>query len=102
MPEPVDQGGYHDANMTLPADGAPGAAVCHAGGANADLPPQWLAYVIVADLDTSIRACVDRGGNVVAGPKAEAPSGRFCVIRDPADAVVALIDQAGASWQPSS
>lgn len=99
VPEPVDQGGYADANMVLPVGGTPVAGVCHALGENADLPPQWLAYLVVADLDASIRTCVDRGGSVVAGPKGESPGGRFCVIRDPAGAVAALIDQAGAAWQ---
>ena len=92
-PEPLDMGGYSDFFMAAEPGGPPVAGVCHARGPNADLPPQWLAYVVVADLDASVRQCRDHGGDVVAGPKGDAASMRYCVIRDPAGAVVALMEQ---------
>ena len=92
-PESLDMGGYSDFVMTAESGGIPVAGVCHARGPNADLPPQWLAYIVVADLDTSVRRCIDLGGGVVAGPKWDAASMRYCVIRDPAGAVVALMEQ---------
>jgi predicted enzyme related to lactoylglutathione lyase len=92
-PTPVDMGGYSDFAMTAPASEAPVAGICHARGDNADLPPRWLAYIAVADLDASVRRCLDLGGAVVAGPKGAAPGGRYCVIRDPAGAVVALMER---------
>ncbi len=90
--EPVDMGGYHDFNLTDPGSGTPVAGVCHARGVNADLPSQWLIYFVVADLDRSLAACADTGGELVAGPRGLA-GGRFAVIRDPAGAVCAV-------WQP--
>ena len=54
-PEPVEMGGYADFNMLAPSTGEPAAGVCFARGANAELPPQWLIYVTVADLDASVR-----------------------------------------------
>lgn len=90
----VDMGGYSDFNMTPPASDRPVAGVCHARGSNADLPAQWLIYVIVADLDASLRRTADLGGAVVAGPKNMGGQGRYAVIRDPAGAVAAL-------WQPA-
>lgn len=91
--EGVDMGGYEDFNM-IPAGGdRPAAGICHARGGNADLPAQWLVYVVVADLDASIERCRDLGGAVIAGPKGSG-SQRFCVIRDPAGAVCALVQQA--------
>jgi hypothetical protein len=75
--------------MMLALDAPPAAGVCLARGENADLPPQWLAYVAVPDLETSLAAAVARGGQVVAGPKGEGP-GSYAVIRDPAGAVLAL------------
>ena len=89
-PEPLDMGGYSDYVMTT-ATGEPVAGVCHARGDNADLPPQWLAYIRVADLDASLERCRALGGSVVAGPKGAA-GGRYCVIGDPAGAVIALIE----------
>ncbi|MDG4763962.1 VOC family protein [Solwaraspora sp. WMMD406] len=88
-PMPLDMGGYSDYFMMSPA-GTPVAGVCHARGGNADLPPQWLSYVCVEDLDASIKRAVELGGEVVAGPKGTAPEARFVVIRDPAGAVLAL------------
>ncbi len=86
----VDMGGYDDFNMLAHRDGDPVAGICHARASNADLPPQWLNYIVVADLDESMRQCVGLGGSVIAGPKSMGDASRYCVIRDPADAVVAL------------
>ena len=88
-PEPVDMGGYSDFNMTMPASGEPVAGICHARGSNAELPPGWLVYFIVDDVDASARACVDAGGKVLVEPRGLA-GGRFCVIEDPAGATAAL------------
>lgn len=85
---PVEMGGYSDFTMH-DADGDVVAGICHARGTNAGLPPQWLVYIVVADLDGSIAACEEAGGQVVNGPRG-AGGGRMCVIRDPAGAVCAL------------
>jgi predicted enzyme related to lactoylglutathione lyase len=92
-PEPVEMGGYSDYNMVSPETGAPEAGVCHARGGNAGLPPQWLLYVTVEDLDTSLVACEAMGGEVVAPPRSMGGA-RTCVIRDPAGAVCALYQPA--------
>ena len=86
---PVDMGGYHDFNMLSPGDGSPVAGVCHARAANADLPPQWLLYFIVEDIERSRKAVVDGGGQVLS-PLRRAGGGTYCVIKDPAGAVCAL------------
>ncbi len=87
-PAGVDMGGYEDYNMVVPG-GAPVAGVCHARGANADLPPQWLVYILVEDLDEALAACEAGGGAVAAGPR-DMGADRMAVIRDPAGAVCAL------------
>ncbi len=78
--------------MMLAPDGTPATGICHARGENADLPPQWLAYIAVDDLDASLSAARDHGGEVVAGPKGEG-EGSYAVIRDPEGAVLALIQR---------
>lgn len=87
--EPVEMDGYTDFNMVEPGSGQPAAGVCHARGSNADLPAQWLMYVVVADLDQSMTRCRQLGGEVVSGPR-DLGKSRFCVIQDPAGAVMAL------------
>jgi len=87
--EPVDMGGYSDYCMLEPGNGETVAGICHARGSNADLPPQWLMYVIVADVDAGAAKCVEHGGEVVVAPRASG-DGRVCVVRDPAGAMLAL------------
>jgi predicted enzyme related to lactoylglutathione lyase len=71
------------------ADGAGAAGICHARGANASLPPAWLIYITVDDLDHSMAECTRLGGSIVAAPRGYG-GGRYCVIKDPAGAVCAL------------
>jgi hypothetical protein len=85
--EPVAVGDYSDYTMT--ADGEQVAGVCHARGGNAALPPMWIIYITVADLDHSLDECVRLGGEPLT-PVRSYGGGRFCVIQDPAGAVCAL------------
>lgn len=89
-PAAVSMGDYDDFSMTAPGSGKPMAGVCHARGGNADLPPQWLIYITVADADAAAARCGELGGEVLVGPKDMAGYGRYCVVRDPAGAVSAL------------
>lgn len=91
--QPLAMGGYEDYVMTAPG-GVPVGGVCHARGANADIPPVWIPYVSITDLDASLEACRAGGGTVVAGPRGGGTAGRYAIIRDPAGAVLAL-HQAG-------
>ncbi|MCA1610531.1 MAG: VOC family protein [Acidobacteria bacterium] len=86
----VDMGGYNDCSVHAGPGEAPVAGICHARGSNAALPPQWVVYITVADLDESLRKCVELGGQIVHGPAACGGQGRFRVFRDPAGAIAAL------------
>ena len=90
----LDMGGYNDFCMNLPADGKTVAGICHARGENADLPPQWLIYITVANVEKSVEQCVALGGKVLAGPRPMGGQGRVAVIQDPAGAVAALFEPA--------
>ena len=81
-------GGYSDYAM-LDASGAPVAGVCHAQGVNESMPPQWVLYVHVEDLDRSVREALESGGQVVV-PERSMGESRFAVVRDPAGAVIGL------------
>ena len=93
VPSDVDMGDYNDFNMASPASGEPIAGVCHARGSNADLPPVWLIYITVEDLDHSIEQCTALGGEIVRPLTEMAGYGRSCVVRDPAGAVAALFEK---------
>jgi uncharacterized protein len=87
----LDMGGYNDYCMNTPRTGETVAGICHARGMNADLPPQWLMYVTVKDLNASLRQCRKLGGKVVRATRSFGES-RYSVIRDPAGAHVALFE----------
>jgi predicted enzyme related to lactoylglutathione lyase len=88
----VDMGGYHDYCMNSPESGRTIGGICHTRGMNADMPPVWLVYISVLDLEESIQRCIVRGGKLVFGPKGMGGKGTFCVIQDPAGAYVALYE----------
>ena len=85
-----DMGAYSDFEIKTPAGGESITGICHARGPNANIPSQWLIYINVADVDESVSRCLALGGKVLDGPRMMGEN-RFCVIQDPAGAVVALI-----------
>ncbi len=87
--EPHPMGDYDDYCMNVPGTGDTVAGICHARGTNANVPPQWLLYITVDDVDASAAKAVELGGAVLDGPR-DMGYGRFAVIRDPAGAVCAL------------
>jgi predicted enzyme related to lactoylglutathione lyase len=90
----VEMDGYSDFNMIAPDTGKPIAGVCHRRGGNAGLPPSWLMYVTVRDVDASAARCTELGGSLVVEPKTMGNYGRYCVIQDPAGAHLALFEPA--------
>ena len=85
-PSPVKMGDYDDYNMVAPATEKPAAGICHARGGNAKIPPQWMVYVPVQDLEASIKTAEKSDGSVVARL-----GKTMCIIKDPAGAVMGLM-----------
>lgn len=80
-PEAISMGEYNDYAMKGEGDSAVG--ICHARGSNAQLPPVWLPYFIVADLHAALEQCTKLGGERIGDVRSFGPTSRFCVIRDP-------------------
>ena len=89
-PSPVPMEEYEDFNMNVPGTETAVAGVCHARGSNADFPPHWLIYVVVEDARASAERCEELGGEIVVPMRSLGEHGTYCVIRDPAGAVMAL------------
>ncbi len=83
-------GVYNDFDIQTPNSGETVTGICHSQGINANIPPQWLIYINVADVDESAAHCLEQGGKVIDGPRVMGNI-RFCVIQDPAGAVVGLV-----------
>lgn len=99
---PVEMEGRTDYMMAAPDDrpGVPegmehvAAGVCNALGEIADIPPQWINYWGVADLDASRAACETHGGKLMTGIKTHGSS-RYCIVQDPGGATCGLFEQNG-------
>lgn len=89
----VDMGGYGDYCMNSPADDQTKTGICHAKGGNKDLPPMWLIYFYVANLDESLEKLKEKGGQILAGPKSYGGGSVYAVIKDPAGACCALFQE---------
>ncbi len=85
-------GEYEDYVMKMPNSGNPVAGVCHAQGMNAALPPCWLMYITVENIEVSIADCVRLGGKLISPVKNSGGMGTYCVIQDPAGAYCALFE----------
>ena len=65
------------------------AGICHHRGTNEGIPPQWLVYVQVDDLDQRLKNVLAHGGKIIREPRPL--SGQRCaIIADPAGAVMAI------------
>lgn len=92
-----DMGDYHDFEIQTPEDEEVVAGVCHARGSNKNIPPQWLMYVYVESVQESAEACLKSGGEVVDGPR-KMGTDDFCIIKDPAGAVLGLISSSSTNF----
>jgi hypothetical protein len=59
------------------------------------VPPHWLTYVWVDDVDATAQKVAELGGKIIAPPRDVPNVGRFAVIQDTLGAVLALYHGAG-------
>lgn len=59
----------------------------------ADMPPHWLVYFAVADVDASVAKAQELGGSVVA-PRMDSPAGPFAVLSGPDGSFFGVIQMA--------
>lgn len=88
----VSMGTYNDYCMHPPTKEDPVAGICHSRGGNKNLPSQWLMYINVENLEQSIDSCISLGGKIISETRIMTGQGKYCVIQDPAGAVVALFE----------
>ncbi len=81
---------YADYNM-LGNDGTPAAGICHARGPNTGLPPVWMIYLPVGDLDESVRRVEEEGGNVLKTMRDGDGNYVYAAVQDPVGACFALV-----------
>ena len=85
-----NMGDYDDFNIQS-ENGDTIAGICHANGANKNIPPFWLLYIKVENVNDSIFKCIELGGKVIDGPRFMGKN-NFAVLEDPQGAVFAIIE----------
>jgi predicted enzyme related to lactoylglutathione lyase len=55
------------------------------------MPPVWMSYVTVDNVDTTAKKAEQLGGKTMAPPRDIPDVGRFAVIQDPQGAAIAVI-----------
>jgi predicted enzyme related to lactoylglutathione lyase len=78
--------------MIAPEDELVISGICNDRNVNAGIPPVWIMYINVANLDESIEKVVQRGGEVIHGPRNMGEKARYCIIKDPAGAFCGLFE----------
>lgn len=91
----LSMGDYEDYMMQVEdGDQATGSTgICHAKGANAYIPPQWMVYVAVDNIDYSLGQCAKEGGKVIGEKRKMGEADWYCLIQDPAGAYIMLYQQ---------
>jgi len=85
----VPMAGEEYTTFTVRVGAAPSGGVGPMMGHD-DVPPHWLNYFAVADVDASVSAASALGGTVLA-PAFDTPFGRMAPIADPAGAVLMVM-----------
>lgn len=80
---------YNDYIMKDAAEN-PIAGICHSRGVNEGIPPQWIMYISVEDIQEGIAKTENLGGKLLKEHKAKDGSTVYAMIEDPAGAVFAL------------
>ena len=84
-----EQGTYTD-HVVKDGTGEWVGGICHRRGVNADLPPVWMVYVQVANIEQSLDQCLALGGQVLKRSFLDDGNLQYAVIQDPAGAILAL------------
>lgn len=87
--EEISMGEYSDFAMSPPTSNEAVSGICHAKGVNADLPPMWLPYFLVDDIEQSVASVIEKGGHLITEIKSMG-NDQYVRIKDPAGAVCAL------------
>ncbi len=90
--EPMNMGMPY--NVLKVGEAAIGGIMGMPPGAAAGMPPMWMSYVTVADVDALVKRVEGLGGKVHMPPTDIPTVGRFAVIQDPQGAVLNLITYA--------
>ncbi len=71
-------------------EGSPVAGICAQRGNNQGIPPQWIMYISVDDVELSVKNALKLGAKLIKEQKAKDGSVFYAILEDPAGAFFAL------------
>jgi len=83
-------GAYADYTL-LDGNGDACAGVCHARGQNVGIPPVWMIYLPVGDMEESLRRVEEEGGKVVKSVQGEDGTYFYAAVVDPVGVVFGVV-----------
>jgi len=86
-----NMGDYEDYVLVPKGSKTDAVGVCWNRGSNKNIPPVWLTYIGVKNVDECLVTVKKLGGNVLDGPRLM-DGKNFAVIEDPEGAILAIID----------
>ena len=94
--EGMDMGGFTYHLLHTPVSGEQVGGMMQMEGPKFEgVPPHWMPYIAVDDIDGSAKKAVELGGKIKVPPTDIPNIGRFCVLQDPTGAVISLYNSAG-------
>lgn len=88
----VSMGDYDDYCL-IDSSNVPVAGVCHGKGVNKDIPPFWIIYFKIDDLDKSLNSLLEKGGTKITEPKNMGDDIKYCIVKDPNGTPFALFEK---------
>lgn len=80
---------YADYAMMIDNDTAV-SGICNQRGVNKNIPPQWIMYINVENVEESLQKVIKLGGKLIMESKKKDGSYNFVIVEDPAGAVFGL------------
>jgi len=82
-------GSYADYAMKIDQDTAV-SGICHHRGTNLGIPPQWILYIQVENVEVSLRKCLESGGKLVHENRKQDGSYNYVIVQDPVGALFGM------------
>lgn len=85
-----DQGdSYVDYAMMIDNE-TPAGGICHQRGVNKKIPPQWVMYINVENVEESLKKALSLGGKLIQESKKKDGTYNYVIVEDPEGAVFGL------------
>ena len=80
---------YVDYGMAVDPS-TPAGGICHNKGKNKGIPPQWISYFYIEDVEKALQNCIELGGELLKENCKKDGTLSFIIVKDPQGAVFGM------------